>query len=787
MPGLAWGASILELIGFSDLAKKVFRAEGVLERLDLSIPSWCLKGVWIDGLSKLFASKKVEKPAAITQAKKDTELDLAPAKKTKLDKPGLLPHLLTAGALKRANEDTSGNEWRKIFASAEEGKISWELVVSGWRSIPKDKYKKLLDICVEKTLSREAVGLIERLKTKTLTRNDFQLANNIDTTITSSAFSIHDASVKDLKVDDLINAAKKGKIDWKILFRACHNRTLNWKHIIDAAKEGVLPLREVVDNEYYFQDSEQPASRFESNKEAYAKTIDAIKSNINPELIKHQLKAGRGIFWDTVFEAAYLRKGDITFDLISNAVSQGRIAPAIVRHNKSLIPKDLYANLLQTATANYKKGFLDFGLAKHDAEELEKIFQAAREGKLSWYNVVGNWKHIPEDKYKELLDIAVEKTLHLTLNPFFADRKPDFSKLLEKLKNGEDLTEDDKCIVYQNSNTILWAAYPTHGTTTVNGLTMEHIINASEEGRIGWKMLLQHSRFGLDWKYITDATQKGTLPLKTILSNKRYFKDFGKITLGRNPAAFENIIQIFRGKNKTNLDQIQQWLRSGNISEHEWEKVFETAYLRPDKVSFNSIVEAATKGKVPISVIRNNSPYIPEESYDKLLHASVKANLGEDKLNKLKQAVTALGKDGFDLDVLGDYCENVFIAARYNLGKINWKYVEDNVPKEYILQNADLYTDLTDFEMTLHSIKQREPKVINLASARIEMDCKAFANKYNLWGLNGKEILESIFLRRLRFSDNDLVKYKHIFESDILFDFLKEHYSEPKTLDALAV
>ncbi len=58
LPAISWASTVLELFGLSELAKKVFKLEGILERLHPTIATWCIRDTWL----KLFKINE-EKPA----------------------------------------------------------------------------------------------------------------------------------------------------------------------------------------------------------------------------------------------------------------------------------------------------------------------------------------------------------------------------------------------------------------------------------------------------------------------------------------------------------------------------------------------------------------------------------------------------------------------------------------------------------------------------------------------------------------------------------------------------
>ncbi len=52
LPALSWVASACELFGAREMAEKVFNFEGILERLNPTIASWCLTNPWLQGYLK---------------------------------------------------------------------------------------------------------------------------------------------------------------------------------------------------------------------------------------------------------------------------------------------------------------------------------------------------------------------------------------------------------------------------------------------------------------------------------------------------------------------------------------------------------------------------------------------------------------------------------------------------------------------------------------------------------------------------------------------------------------
>lgn len=59
LPGLSWLAAFSELFGFRELAQKVFKLEGICERLNPTIFSYCMNEPWLQGYQKvLFPSLK---------------------------------------------------------------------------------------------------------------------------------------------------------------------------------------------------------------------------------------------------------------------------------------------------------------------------------------------------------------------------------------------------------------------------------------------------------------------------------------------------------------------------------------------------------------------------------------------------------------------------------------------------------------------------------------------------------------------------------------------------------
>ena len=47
LPGLSWLAAGTELFGFREFAQTAFKLEGILERLDPAIASWCIRNTWL--------------------------------------------------------------------------------------------------------------------------------------------------------------------------------------------------------------------------------------------------------------------------------------------------------------------------------------------------------------------------------------------------------------------------------------------------------------------------------------------------------------------------------------------------------------------------------------------------------------------------------------------------------------------------------------------------------------------------------------------------------------------
>lgn len=47
LPAVSWAASLCELFGFRELTEKVFKIEGILERLNPTIASWCLRDTFL--------------------------------------------------------------------------------------------------------------------------------------------------------------------------------------------------------------------------------------------------------------------------------------------------------------------------------------------------------------------------------------------------------------------------------------------------------------------------------------------------------------------------------------------------------------------------------------------------------------------------------------------------------------------------------------------------------------------------------------------------------------------
>lgn len=57
LPVISWIAGIGELIGFRDFASYTFKLEGILERLNPTIASWCIRDTWLKALSNRNNSK----------------------------------------------------------------------------------------------------------------------------------------------------------------------------------------------------------------------------------------------------------------------------------------------------------------------------------------------------------------------------------------------------------------------------------------------------------------------------------------------------------------------------------------------------------------------------------------------------------------------------------------------------------------------------------------------------------------------------------------------------------
>lgn len=65
LPALSWGASICELFGASEVAEKLFNVEGILERLNPTIASWCLTNPWLQGYFGAMKHEETTTPTVI--------------------------------------------------------------------------------------------------------------------------------------------------------------------------------------------------------------------------------------------------------------------------------------------------------------------------------------------------------------------------------------------------------------------------------------------------------------------------------------------------------------------------------------------------------------------------------------------------------------------------------------------------------------------------------------------------------------------------------------------------
>ena len=52
LPGLSWLAAGTELFGFREIAENVFKLEGIFERLNPAIGSWCIRNTWLELFKK---------------------------------------------------------------------------------------------------------------------------------------------------------------------------------------------------------------------------------------------------------------------------------------------------------------------------------------------------------------------------------------------------------------------------------------------------------------------------------------------------------------------------------------------------------------------------------------------------------------------------------------------------------------------------------------------------------------------------------------------------------------
>ena len=65
LPGLSWGAALSEILGFKEVAEKIFNLEGIAERLNPTIFAWCLTNPWLKGYLKFLKPSKTTHLSAL--------------------------------------------------------------------------------------------------------------------------------------------------------------------------------------------------------------------------------------------------------------------------------------------------------------------------------------------------------------------------------------------------------------------------------------------------------------------------------------------------------------------------------------------------------------------------------------------------------------------------------------------------------------------------------------------------------------------------------------------------
>ena len=145
LPGLSWLAAGTELLGFKEFAQKAFKLEGILERLNPAISSWCIRNTWLNLFKKKPAKETVQE---INQPVKKEETTQTPT----TPKDELYKLLITETEGDVVNWDAvfkftiQNNLWDELISAIEKGLVPLLVLHEYSKKFPsEDIWDKALD------------------------------------------------------------------------------------------------------------------------------------------------------------------------------------------------------------------------------------------------------------------------------------------------------------------------------------------------------------------------------------------------------------------------------------------------------------------------------------------------------------------------------------------------------------------------------------------------------------------------------------------------------------------
>ncbi|GEM_PF-2374498 len=284
LPGLSWASSLLELVGLHELSEKVFKWEGILERLHPTIAAWCIR----NPILNLF--KKVENNQQ--EIRKEVEQNIETLVEEK-DEPVILKFVPKIAEVKRdeieptqvtgkesndemkASFDTSrlpaivrflrdsvqdGTDVRpeEVLAAADQELIEWEDVISacGKGNIPLSFVVENPELFPGEIYDQATSGAYFADKVGKNHLSQYSVAIDGNTYPAVKLF-LMGRPIKDnvtLSMEHFYTAAQGGWVSWRDIISAAKEGTIPWNDFLDGVAEGRIPYNAIVDNRDIFDD-----------------------------------------------------------------------------------------------------------------------------------------------------------------------------------------------------------------------------------------------------------------------------------------------------------------------------------------------------------------------------------------------------------------------------------------------------------------------------------------------------------------------------------------------------